>query len=234
MEIDFGSQVRNAVVVGQDPEDRGADVYLTVRVPPVVYVYEFEERQQQCITSATPPADWDGCDLDENGDGNPDHPGDPNWDEAGSTVWVLRYDAVADPLVLTPMTAWEFEAVLTPASRAWILGELRTHYPNATIVQPEWDLTQTEYYELVANHIDGQERAVVQMQATYVQFVDPGVYDVIALFRTRGTRFECPGTCRNVRADVGGQIIWADRTPSRVLEAHKDLKVWMHDARLVQ
>jgi len=234
MQIDFGTEVRNAVVVGQDAEERGADIYLTVRVPPVVYTYELEERQQKCIYSATPPADWDGCDLDENGDGNPDHPGDPNWDEAGSTTWVLHYDAVADPLVLTPTSAWEFRAELTAESRAWILGELRTHYPNAVIVQSEWDLTQTDYFELTANTIDAQQRAIVRMQATCVPFVDPGVYDVIARFRTRGTRFVCPGTCRNVRADVGGQIIWADRTPPRILEAHKDLKVWMHDARLVQ
>ena len=234
MEIDFGDEVRNAVVIHQDPEDRGADVYLTVRVPPVVYTYELEQNEEKCIHSATPPADWDGCDYDVDGDGSADHPGDPNWNEGTSTVWVIRYQAVPDPLVLMPAFEWEFKAILNSESRAWIMGELRTHYPNAYIVQPEWDLTQTQYFAITDNYIDADEHAVVQMETTYVPFVDPGVYDVVALFRTTGTRFVCPGTCRNVRANVGGQIIWVNRTLPRELEAHRDLKVWMHDARLVE
>ena len=76
--------------------------------------------------------------------------------------------------------------------------------------------------------------AVVRMQALYVPFVDPGVYDVVALFRTTGTQFQCPGTCRDVRVTLGGRTVATTRTEPRVLEAHRDLKVWMHDARLVQ
>jgi len=231
--IHFGAEVLNPVVVAQDPEQRGADIYLTVQVPPVVYTYELEQREERCIHSDTPPPDWDGCDLDINGDGNSDHPGDPQWNEASESVWVTRDLAPPDRLVLTE-GAWQFRAILSDESRAWILGELRAHYPYATVVHPEWDLIRTRYFELTDNYVDGEQQAVVRMQATYVPFVDPGVYDVVALFRTTGTQFVCPGTCRNVRITLDGRTVGTTRTSPRVLEAHRDLKVWMHDARLVQ
>ena len=204
-----------------------------MQVPPVVYTYELEQQEARCIQSDTPPPDWDGCDLDTDGDGSPDHPGDPHWNEGSRSVWVTRHLAMPDRLVLTQGT-WQFRAILSDESRAWILGELRAHYPNAVVVHPEWDLTATEYFELTDNYINGDQQAIVRMQATYVRFVDPGVYDVVALFRTAGTEFRCPGTCRNVRVTLGGRTVATTRTEPRVLEAHRDLKVWMHDARLVQ
>jgi hypothetical protein len=231
--IDFGDEVLNPVVVEQDQEARGADIFLIVRVPPVIYTYELEQQEERCIHSETPPPDWHGCDLDTDGDGSPDHPGDPYWNEDGESLWVTRDQPVADALLLTP-GAWQFKAILSDQSRAWIMGELRSHYPYAVVVHPEWDLTQTEYFELVDAYIDGDRQAIVRMQATYVPFVDPGVYDVVAMFRTEGTEFVCPGTCRNVRVSIGGRTLTVTRTEPRLLEAHRDLKVWMHDARLVR
>ena len=40
--IHFGLDVENPVVVGQDPDRRGADIFLELRVPAVVYDYEVE------------------------------------------------------------------------------------------------------------------------------------------------------------------------------------------------
>ena len=234
MEIDFGVEVRNAVVVGQDPEERGADIYLIIVVPPVIYEYEVEDQAADCIYSDTPSADWDGCDYDMDGDGLPDHPGDPHWTEASRSNWVVQHQIVPDRVDLQA-GLYRFEAHLTPESQAWILGELRTQYPNAVVVEPAWNLPETPRFRLTANRLDGDERHLVNMETTYVPFIDPGFYDVLARFVTVGTRFVPPsGNYRNVKAKVDGQVRAATRTPPRLLERHELLKIWLHDARLVE
>lgn len=231
--IHFGSDVVNPVVAGQDPDSRGADIFVTVQVPPVIYNYELEQREQRCIRSDTPPPDWNGCDLDTDGDGSADHPDDPHWNEDTASSWVPQHLAVPDQVLLSD-GRWTFRAILSEESRAWILGELRAHYPHAVVVHPDWDLSRTQYFELTDHYIDGDLQAIVRMQATYVPFIDPGVYELLAIFRTTGTAFQCPGVCRNVRVNLAGRTIQATRTQPRLLEARRDLKVWMHDARLVQ
>lgn len=199
------------VVVGQDPERRGADILVVICTRPAVF--EWTETVRWCQYSEQPVEGWDGCDYDMDGDGRPDHPGDPHWTEGERHI--PHREVVPDRLDFNTL---RFTATLTGESQAWILGELARKYPGATVRKPEWDLIQDReaHFRLLQNYIDGQQRHVVVFQASRVPFLDPGEYTV------------------EVRARTQGVWLHGMSSPPRLLTARVTLKVWLLDSTLAR
>ena len=161
--ITFNPRITHPVVVGQDPDSRGADIYVTAISCPEQYTFwEITFIRVFCCG---------------------------RW----FVIPVLRRNTISvpDPIDLRP-GRWSFEAHLTSKSRQWIRGELNQRHPGARIVHPDWDLTRTRHFRIVQRgYMVGMCYKVV-MEATRVPFADPGVYRVKASFVTRGTQFRPP------------------------------------------
>ncbi len=161
--ITFNPRIAHPVVVGQDPDRRGADIYVTAISCPEQYTFwEIEFIRVFCCGG------W-------------------------IVVPVLRENTISvpDPIDLRP-GRWSFEARLTSKSRQWIKGELNRRHPGARIVHPDWDLTRTRHFRIVQSGYMMNMCYKVVMEATKVPFVDPGVYRVEASFVTTGTHFRPP------------------------------------------
>jgi hypothetical protein len=220
--IDFGTQVKNAVVIRQDPERRGADVYVTLRSCPVVYHYVEKQTYttERCIYSETPPKDWNGCE--------PGHKGDRHWHKIVEThvKYIPRTETVKDPVNLRDF--WDLSAHLTQPSRQWIAGELEARYYNSYIEKPDWDLLRIPTIKLIYNHYDSQGCNVVRIGVTRIPFVDPGWYDTVAEFYSTGTKFTPPPGVTIARWPV------FTATYPKVMRDKKPLHVWMLDETLVR
>ena len=220
--IDFGTDIKNAVVIRQDPDRRGADVYVTLRSCPVVYHY-VEKRTyttERCIYSATPPKDWNGCE--------PGHKGDKHWHKIVEThvKYIPRTETVKDPVNLRDF--WDLSAHLTRPSQQWISGELEARYYNAYIEKPDWDLSRIPTIRVIYNYYDAQGCNVVRIGVTRIPFVDPGWYDTVAEFYSTGTKFTPPPG-----VDIARWPVFTATYP-KVMRDKKPLHIWMWDETLVR
>lgn len=164
------------VVVGQDPDRRGVDLLITGTGGRVIHHYQHLDvvgYNRRCVHSDTPPAGWSGCDLDTDGDGNPDHPGDPHWTVASTPVYECRWHTTEWD---NPVVAVDVDLRLTERSREWIEGDLRREYPGAHVqgAYPwpiRWDRS-----------VMGMS---VDCRALGVQLPDPGQYRMAVTFTLR-------------------------------------------------
>ncbi len=163
------------VVIGQDPREMGVVYTVTVTVPPVVYERWWKE-PDRC--EPVPDAD---------GDGAPDREGncttwigDPPVEWPGDLVpgqCRLQQFILPDPV----QGSGRMEMVLRPASRRWIETELAAKYPGARVRRPEMRMVTRGRGYL------RPDRTYVYRAVVNPKPVDPGIYDVTFLFRTRGT-----------------------------------------------
>ncbi len=161
--ITFNPRITHPVVVGQDRDRRGADIYVTAISCPEEYTFwEIRFIRVFCCGRVI-------------------------------LIPILQRTTiyVPDPIDMRP-GRWSFDARLSDESRQWISGELSRRHPGAKIVHPYWDLSRTRHFRILqSGYIHGMCYKVV-MEATRVPFADPGTYVVEASFVTRGTHFTPP------------------------------------------
>jgi len=167
------------LVVGQDPEKRGADAVWEVRVEPTIYTYWTQEPIYETVCS-----EW--------------HAGDParncklpgSWYNNGFThTAITRYTCEQHtqvyPESLHRITA---SANLSQSSRDWILtGDLQIRYPSAYLHNPS--------FSWVGNPGAGAfqgDTFVWSFSRGHIQFADPGYFDLGASGSTSGTPVSDP------------------------------------------
>ncbi len=150
------------VVVGQDPERRGADVRYEVTISPTTYTFERLEIVGVNVV----------CDLDRPLDQCPED----------RKRYEPVYECVPQTVTFCEEVAWTAaDASLRESSRAWILGDLQWHYPGASLKRPDWTFRNG------SGACDASNTYRWRLSEERVQFADPGWYDLRVRGYTRGT-----------------------------------------------
>lgn len=180
------------VVVGQDPEKRGADVELLVTIPPVIFTWY--EAKDTHICQYQSDGDGQGCPgpashydnvIDADGhrtDWDASMEDDPNWEARTETRCIQHVEVFPDYLDYASLSI-----SLSPESRSWILGGLAQAYPGAHLKHPDWTFT----FQGSGNPVQG---SVVSWSSVIpkIQFADPGMYRMQVTGRTTGTLVSAP------------------------------------------
>ena len=164
------------VVVGQDPERRGVDVQVSVRVPPVVYHFfvKVKHEEKSCAHATNAP-----------GEGCPGHQGDTHY----RTVLDVWYECVEHTQSYADhLASAQVSISLTQASRRWILTDLAQAYPGAHLIHPDFSFSF------------GGGSASWSQVIPKIQTADPGDYAVRVFVRTTGTPVSAP---RSASAGLG-------------------------------
>jgi len=173
------------LVVGQDPDKRGADAYWEVRVEPTIYTYwvRVPVKDTVCLSSGWQDSD---CTTDNGGWGK--------WSEV-VTGWDCEQRSKTYPESVSWATG---TASLSSASRAWILGELSLRYPGAYLHHPYFSWTNG------AGGFEGSTY-VWRLTQTNIQLADPGYFNLSMSGATSGT----PISAARSFNQVGGQVdVW--------------------------
>ena len=154
------------LVVGQDPNKRGADLEFTLTIQPTIYTWYEPVTYADCRYTAA-----------GNGQGCGEHPGDPYYT---LVVWT---ECVPHKVVLPERANWvKASASLTPKSREWITrGSLGIRYPGAYLHHPSWS-----WFNPVSGGFDGPVYTWRYL-AERVQVADPGEYTLVLDGHTSGT-----------------------------------------------
>ena len=167
----------NPLVIGQDPEKRGADVQVSVNVPPVIYTW-FEpvyEEVEVCRDLGTGEvADCRKSNSSIVNDGKRD----------SELILVdCRQHVEYLPDRVTSLTA---TAQLTPASKAWILNQLSSAYYEAYIHRESFNLVPGQ-----ASWAGGCSGGTCTASALVnrIPFADPGKFDLSLRVQTAGASF---------------------------------------------
>jgi hypothetical protein len=196
----------NPLVVGQDPERRGADVRANVTVPPVIYIwYEPLFGLQEYCREA-----FSGEDID-------DQIGPDTGTDDAVCESELVFIGCQEHIEHLPDAVISFLATanLDGASQAWITGQLgQTHY-EAYVHQAGFGLIPG--IGTWNGGCDGGGTCTARGQALRVPFADPGTFNLRLEVTTSGTHFN------------GAQI-----TPPRQLSASGNLQVYVTLPALVQ
>ena len=173
----------NPVVVSQDPNRGGVDLTWTLNILPTIYTYGVWEvinksSDAQCIKTngecqinqSGHKCCYGGCAPFNDNSGNGKCTGGPVYDCVDHTITYRE-----DIATLTP------QAILTTASRSWILHDLARAYPGSFLKHPDWGFRATEPClwdgtTCVWTHSEG-----------HVQVADPGYYDLMITGTTLGT-----------------------------------------------
>ncbi len=154
------------LVVGQDPEKRGADVFGQITLPPVIVTW------------------YEPVYEDDLGCVGPMSPGEPPCSRGRvETVTYLsgciaHHDAVPEQIVAVTGTA-----TLSEASRNWIINDLGSRWYGAYVHQGSFNLMQFGNSGASCGG-DGTCRAVIDARG--VPFADPGKFDLLLRISTNG------------------------------------------------
>ena len=147
------------LVVGQDPDKRGADILVTVTVQPTIYTYWIQEPVFEC--KAGPNGNGvTNCTTDS---GQPGHSKIVDWTCQEHRQTYNECVSLASATLR-----------LTPESQDWILNELSIRYPGAYVHKPRFSFSAT---------------TGCQWTETYerIQIEDPGNWDIHINGQTSGT-----------------------------------------------
>ncbi len=182
------------VVVGQDPEKRGADVELRITIPPVIFTWYEANIIRTCEYSDG--GDGSGCPgpanrydsiIDANGSETSwdvSMENNPTWEDLQETECIQHIEVFPDYLNFATLSI-----NLSAESRYWILSELAQAYPGAQIKRPDWSFAFWGPGSL------GSEDVVFwSQQIPSIQFADPGIYRIRVSGRTTGTLVSAPRT----------------------------------------
>jgi hypothetical protein len=167
----------NPLVVGQDPEKRGADVQATVTIPPVIFVwyepiYKEEEFCRSANAGETPSCKTNSASVMNDGV------------EDSELVFkeCLRHvENLPDAVATLQATA-----TLDGASKAWITSQLgQTHY-GAYIHKESFDLVPG--FTTWSGGCSGGTCTAVA-NALRIPFADPGKFNLKLRVTTSGTQF---------------------------------------------
>lgn len=167
----------NPLVVGQDPEKRGADVQAMVTIPPVIFVwhepiYEENEICRSANSGETPNCKTSGSSVSNDG----------VKDTELEFKECLRHVELLPDAVAT-LTA---TATLDGSSKAWIISQLgQTHY-GAYIHKESFALVPG-----ITNWSGGCSggTCTATANALKVPFADPGKFNLKLRVTTTGTQF---------------------------------------------
>ena len=189
-----GSQVAPAhpVVVGQDPEKRGVDVEVLIRIPPVIFTWYEAHRSTTCRYAGN--GSGSGCpgpgnryDAVIGADGkhirwSASMETSPNWRRSVETECIRHVEVFPDYLDYTVVNA-----NLSSESRAWILNDLAAAYPGASLKRPDW---QFSFHG--PGNANGSGSVNWSQLIPGIQVADPGTYHLQAVGRTTGTLVSSP------------------------------------------
>lgn len=196
------------LVVGQDPEKRGADIRVEVTLPPTIHDYYLPvpvyQDVQRCI-----PAEGDeeaaelDCKTNESSASN-----DGTWKTVREIVRFdcqHRLDVYAEPI--SNLAA---QARLTQASQKWIEQGLAAVYYGAAVLQKSYSLIPG----LGAAHAscDASKTCRATASVARVPFRDPGTFSLELTVQTSGTPV----------------------TSGRVLNGNGQLEVYFLSVRLIE
>lgn len=175
----------NPLVVGQDPEKRGADIQASVSIPPVIFTW-YEPVQDPPTCKSVSSGNGGGCP-------GPGSRYDNNWDP--STEDNPAYEVVDGEIhciehveiLPEPITEVQANAQLSPESRYWILNDLASKYYEAYIHQPQFNLLPG--VAPVNAGCGGNGTCTAEAFVPNVPFADPGAFDLRMWVYTAGTVF---------------------------------------------
>jgi len=154
------------VVVGQDPDKRGADVTGQITLPPIIVTW-YEPRYEQ---------DW-GC-------VGPKFPGDAPCVRGRRQMVTYLAECIAHhEAVPEQITSVVATATLSAASRNWISSDLGSKWYGAYIHQGSFNLMAFGASGTSCS-VDGVCRAVIEARG--VPFADPGYFDLLLRVSTNG------------------------------------------------
>jgi len=180
------------VVIGQDPEKRGADVELRVTIPPVIFTW-YEARTTN-ICEYTSDGNGDGCPgpgseydqvIDMNGnetDWSYFMENNLNWEASIETECIQHVEIFPDYLNYASL-----KINLSSESRNWILIDLAQAYPGAELKRPDW-----EFSFQGPGSMGGSSIVFWSQLIPNIQFADPGVYQMQVRGLTTGTLVSAP------------------------------------------
>lgn len=162
------------IVVGQDPDKRGADLSYTVRVEPTIRRVWVAQAETECRPGPN-----------QNGNYNCMLPGN----QPGHERIIRWYCEERVEVYRESLTRVSTSASLAQSSRDWILNELSIRYPGAHLKRPSWAWGGNPG----AGGFQGNT-FVWNFSIPGVQFADPGYYGLGANGATSGTPITPPRT----------------------------------------
>jgi hypothetical protein len=179
------------LVVGQDPAKRGADVQLSVTIPPLIFTW-YQEIQDPPVCRFAGDGSGKGCAgpgsrykavKDANGNSiswSPSMENNPNWRSIDGAIHCIKHvDTVPEPILSVQSTA-----TLSPESRSWILGHLASVYYGAYIHRAAFDLVPGMGQATGGCGGDGVCSAAVLIPR--IPFADPGTFSLQMWVYTAG------------------------------------------------
>ena len=179
----------NPLVVGQDPEKRGADIHVSVTIPPVIFTW-YEQIQDPPTCKPANSGNGSGCP-------GPASRYDNHWDpsmEDNSAYKVVdgEIHCIEHVEVLPEaITEVQANAQLNAESRYWILNDLASKYYEAYVHQPRFNLVP-EMAQMNGG-CGGDGTCLAETQVSNVPFADPGTFDLRMWVYTAGTLFNWNG-----------------------------------------
>ena len=167
----------NPLVVGQDPEKRGADVRAMVTIPPVIFVWHEPIYEDESYCRAANSGETPNCKTGETGVAN-----DGVEDSRQVFKECLRHVELLPDAVATLQAT----ATLDGASKAWITSNLgQTHY-GAYIHKESFSLVPG-----ITNWSGGCSggTCTATANALKVPFADPGKFNLKLRVTTTGAHF---------------------------------------------
>ncbi len=160
------------VVVGQDPEKRGADVNGNVSIPPVIFTW-YEPIYEEVETCSAAGANQTSDCTRPNGQ--------PGVTETGLVFKECKVHRENLPERINTVNA---RAELSGESRNWIVNDLGSKWYGAYVHQGSFNLVQ---YGSLSNGCDGGGTCSATLAALKVPFADPGLFNLSITVGTNGT-----------------------------------------------
>lgn len=194
------------LVVGQDPNKRGADVAIAVTIPPTVYIYYTQkpiyEDQEFCVTAGTGTGSGTGgvtpnCKTSSTAKKN---------DGIRVTESVLvRIDCEKHTLVYSePIASVRASANLSTGSQDWINNQLSQYYYGAHTTQTSFSLIPG--IGTASTGCNGSKTCYATGSVTGIPFQDPGQYGLSLRVVTAGTPVST-GRTLNTSGSLGVSFI---------------------------
>ncbi len=166
------------LVVGQDPDKRGADIMASAHVEPTIYTYYTSEPVTECSEGASKNGTTN-CTTDS---GKPGHEKVVDWE-------CVQHQKIYPECISFASATLK----LTAESQGWILNELSIRYPGAYLHNPR----------IAFGSSNG-----CQWNETYpsVQIEDPGTWDIFINGQTSGTPVSAPRPFGGKSGEVGAWL----------------------------
>ena len=169
------------LVIGQDPEKRGADVRISVSIPPVVHTWYERVEKKEDVCRAAAATETSNCTTAAGGRGVI---------EEEVVGYECRQHVDRYEERITNLTA---QANLDAASRVWITTGLAGKWYEATLKRP--DINLVPGLSKYQNSCSGTCTASAFIER--IPFADPGTFNLALNIQTAGTPLTRPRTLQS-------------------------------------